>query len=272
MEVFTILAVISVLAAVGAAFFLLFYLNRRPLPMKVMNLVWPLTALWSGLLGLAAFFSFGKPGKGMKMPGSKEMNRPEIRGNMMAMDMSGATSEKGSAHLGTKEEGNSYTDKPEGMPMHMDMGQRAFWQKVTLSTFHCGAGCTLADIIGEWIGPLILLPAGLQGIGWMWLLDYILALITGAYFQYAAIRPTLPEMAPGRVFTRALKIDFLSLTSWQIGMYACSYLLLFVLLPSPLPHDTWGFWFVMQLAMVAGFFFSYPVNWLLIRKGIKPAM
>ncbi|MFR0836302.1 MAG: hypothetical protein ACLSG8_09445 [Barnesiella sp.] len=25
--------------------------------------------------------------------------------------------------------------------------ERPFWQKVTLSTFHCGAGCTLADII-----------------------------------------------------------------------------------------------------------------------------
>jgi len=28
-------------------------------------------------------------------------------------------------------------------------------------------------------------------------------------------------------------------------------------------------WFAMQLAMLAGFATSYPVNWWLIRKGLK---
>jgi hypothetical protein len=36
--------------------------------------------------------------------------------------------------------------------------------------------------------------------------------------------------------------------------------------------DTPEFWFAMQLAMVAGFITAYPVNWWLIRAGIKEKM
>ncbi len=32
------------------------------------------------------------------------------------------------------------------------------------------------------------------------------------------------------------------------------------------------FWVVMQVAMVAGFLCSYPVNWGLVHRGIKEAM
>ncbi len=36
--------------------------------------------------------------------------------------------------------------------------------------------------------------------------------------------------------------------------------------------DTPEFWFAMQIAMIAGFCTSYPVNWLLIRTGVKEKM
>jgi hypothetical protein len=32
------------------------------------------------------------------------------------------------------------------------------------------------------------------------------------------------------------------------------------------------FWFMMQIAMCCGFITSYPVNWWLIRKGVKEPM
>ncbi len=32
------------------------------------------------------------------------------------------------------------------------------------------------------------------------------------------------------------------------------------------------FWFMMQLAMACGFFTAYPMNWWLVRVGIKTAM
>lgn len=225
-EILSFLSVLSLVMALLSVLTLLSYLYTYPQPMRVMNLVWPLTALWSGLIGLWAFFTFGR-----------------VRGMIQ------------------------HPDKRK-----MQMPRRPFWQNVALSTFHCGAGCTLADLIGEGFGPFLLHPLGMTGIGWMWGLDYVLALVIGAGFQYAAIRPGLSALSPKTVFLRALKIDFLSLSSWQIGMYAFCYLLFFVVLPYPPTHTSWSFWFIMQLAMFVGFFFSYPVNWLLIKRGVKPAM
>lgn len=40
---------------------------------------------------------------------------------------------------------------------------------------------------------------------------------------------------------------------------------------NPVP-DTAIFWFMMQLAMVTGFLTACPVNWLLLKTGVKEAM
>lgn len=272
MELYTMLSIFSLLVAGLSALVLVVYVIRYPQPMKVMNAVWPLTALWGGLAGLWAFFSFGKVPEGkkdaMKMNEKENMSSADggmgKEGSKVPMDMQMPPMEGKMGGMSHAMSGS--------MDMDMPMEKRAFWQKVALSTFHCGAGCTLADLIGEGLGPFLLIAIGLHGIVWMWILDYILALLIGAYFQYAAIRPTLRQKPAGQVFIRALKIDFLSLTSWQIGMYAFSYLVFFVILSAPLPHDTWPFWYTMQLAMCVGFLFSYPMNWYLIKRGIKPAM
>jgi hypothetical protein len=39
-----------------------------------------------------------------------------------------------------------------------------------------------------------------------------------------------------------------------------------------IPKSNPVFWLMMQIAMIAGFLTSYPVNWWLIRKGIKETM
>jgi hypothetical protein len=74
----------------------------------------------------------------------------------------------------------------------------------------------------------------------------------------------------------AFKADALSLTSWQIGMYgymAFAHFWLFGhVLQAPLEPNSAEFWFMMQLAMVAGFVTAYPTNWWLIRVGIKEQM
>ena len=249
MDLFTILSILSLSLAFISALIIVFFLFIHPQSMKVMNLVWPLTALWGGILGLATYFSFGRD----------SMNMDDNMDGNMDMPMDNMEDKNGMGKMGNMDKG-------------VDMGRQEFWQKIALSTFHCGAGCSLADIIGESIGSRVLASFGLLGIGWNWTLDYILALIIGAGFQYVAIRPMLQKSSPGSVFIKALKIDFLSLTSWQIGMYTFSYLLFFIVLPAPLPRHSFEFWFVMQLAMCAGFLLSYPMNWFLVKKGIKPSM
>jgi uncharacterized protein DUF4396 len=103
-----------------------------------------------------------------------------------------------------------------------------------------------------------------------WTLDYILALLIGVTFQYAAISPMLHQTG-ARIWWRALKIEFLSLTAWQVGMYGWMALVIFVWF-GPIPPTHIEFWFLMQLTMACGFLASYPMNWWLVKVGIKSAM
>jgi hypothetical protein len=83
-------------------------------------------------------------------------------------------------------------------------------------------------------------------------------------------------LSTGRGLIEALKADALSLTAWQIGMYGfmafAQFYLFRQLLGIRLDVDSVEFWFMMQLAMLAGFATSYPVNWWLIATGIKERM
>jgi hypothetical protein len=81
------------------------------------------------------------------------------------------------------------------------------------------------------VGPFLfrLLPFVVLGslVFGEWSLDYVLALLVGVAFQYAALAPMLNQRGP-RVWWRALKVDFLSLSSWQVGMYGWMALVIFV--------------------------------------------
>lgn len=117
----------------------------------------------------------------------------------------------------------------KGMKMTVE-GKRSSWQRTVLSTLHCGAGCTLADLIGECFAWLVPVSLGGSLLAGSWVLDYALAMVIGIGFQYAAIR----EMEPVGVreaLGRAAKADALSLTAWQIGMYGWMALVHFAFLP-----------------------------------------
>ena len=227
-----LLAVFLVCSGIGIAVHIANDLTHRPQSMKIMNAVWILTALWGSYLALWAYNKFGKSVP-MKM-GEDEMKMDMSMGNM---------------------------------PM-----EYPHWQSVALSALHCGAGCTLADIIGEWVTNYIpVTVAGSQLIG-NWVFDFILALIIGVYFQFYAIRE-MERISVGNALSRAFKADFFSLLSWQIGMYGWMAIVYFILFVNePLPKDTWMFWFMMQLAMLVGFFCAYPMNALLIKLGVKKGM
>jgi len=192
--------------------------------MTVMNLVWPINALWAGLIGVWAYWAIGR------------------------------TSPRTAV-------------SPDKM---MDMPERPFWQKVTAGTLHCGAGCTLADLVGPFLFRLVAFEVLGSLVFGEWTLDYALALVTGVSFQYMAISPMLQQTGAA-IWWRALKVDFLSLTAWQVGMYGWMALVIFVWI-GRIPPSRIEFWFMMQLAMACGFVTSYPMNWWLIRVGIKTAM
>lgn len=229
-------------------------LPRRKQSMKIMNSVWILTGLWGGLFALWAYFRFGRAKRS-----------PAKTAAPMQMGAAGADT----MPMGSKTE----VHMPMDMPMNMDMSRdRPKWQSVVLSTLHCGAGCTLADLIGE--SFLYFVPVAIGGsvVAGGWALDYVLALCIGVYFQYAAIR-SMQMLPKKQAVAHALKADFLSLTAWQAGMYAWMGVVIWVLFREiGLPKMSWTFWFMMQAAMFVGFLAALPMNVWLIRKGIKKGM
>lgn len=96
------------------------------------------------------------------------------------------------------------------------------------------------------------------------------AFLFGIAFQYFTIKP-MKNLSVGKGLVAALKADALSLTAWQVGMYGWMAIVIFVLF-GEIPKTNPAFWFMMQIAMVAGFLTSYPANWWLLKKRIKERM
>lgn len=194
----------------------------RRQPMAIMNLVWPITALYAGPLGLWAYWRLGRVPK-----------------------------------HGT-----------DGDQAH---GDRPFAHSVMLAATHCGSGCTLGDLSAEAL--LLAVPFTLFGSELLtgWTLDFVFAFVIGIAFQYFTIRP-MGELSPREALVAALKADTLSLCAWQVGMYGWMAIATFGLFHGQLDKSGPVFWFMMQLAMLAGFATACPVNAWLLRRGIKEAM
>jgi len=150
--------------------------------------------------------------------------------------------------------------------------RKPFWQSVSVGVSHCGAGCTLGDIIGTWI----VFAGGLTIAGMsLWpeyIADYVLAFTLGIAFQYFSIAP-MRGLGVREGIVAALKADTLSLTAFEIGLFGWMALIPFVFFPAGHPHpDGPVYWFLMQIGMLVGFLTSYPVNVWLLKAGIKEPM
>ena len=223
------LAIISLIVAGICALIIALDLLGHPQKMWIMNIVWPITALYGGPLALLAYFRVGRLSTKQSMEAAKK------RG-----------------------------EKSPGM-------QKPFWQSVGVAATHCGSGCTLGDLTAEWIvfaAPLVIFGQKIFG---SWLLDFVFAYLFGVAFQYFTIKP-MKNLSPGQGLWAAVKADTLSLTAWQVGMYGWMAVTTFLIFGRELPKTGPVFWFMMQIAMLAGFCTSYPVNWWLLHKGWKETM
>ncbi|HVU19174.1 MAG TPA: DUF4396 domain-containing protein, partial [Rhizomicrobium sp.] len=178
----------------------------HPQKMGVMNIVWPVTALFGSFVWLWAYWRYGRP----------------------------------------------RADAPA--PKAVQIGK---------ATSHCGAGCTLGDIAAECL--VLLVPALPLWFGWkslftqrifaVWTVDFVCAYIIGIVFQYFAIVPMRKLDFPRGIW-ESIKADTLSLIAWQLGMYAfmafAQFYLFRFLLGTELKAAMPEFWFMMQIAMLAG--------------------
>lgn len=229
-DTLTTIAWVSLAVGVASALIILGHIvagNRQH--MWIMDVVWPVTALYSGPIGLWAYFRWG------------------VLSTHHAM-------------MAAKQRG----EEPPGK-------RKPFWQMVATGATHCGAGCTLGDIIAE--TALIAFPLMLFGqkIFAAWAVDYAIALLLGVAFQYFTIKP-MRNLSVGDGLKQAIKADFLSLTAWQVGMYGWMATATFAIFGHELQKTRPIFWFEMQIAMLCGFATAFPVNWWLLRRGIKEKM
>lgn len=195
-------------------------------PMRIMEAVWPITALYFGPAAVWAYVRFGRP----LAPRWQHDN-----------GRSGAP------------------DKPR-------------WAGVAVDVSHCGAGCTLGDIIAEFV--VFGIGASIAGMAlWPEMIgDYIAAVILGIFFQYFAIAP-MRGLSLRKGIAAAAKADIVSLTAFEVGLFGWMALMAFVFFPEPhLQPNSPVYWFMMQIGMIVGFFTAWPANVWLIRRSIKEPM
>ncbi len=150
---------------------------------------------------------------------------------------------------------------------------RPGWASMAIEVSHCGSGCTVGDLISEWVIYALGLAIAGRVLFAEYVGDYVLAVAFGIVFQYFAIAP-MRGLGVRDGLQAAAKADFISLTFFEIGLFGWMALMAFVFFPAPnnLMPNSIAFWFMMQLGMIIGFFTSWPANVWLVRRGIKVPM
>ena len=230
--------------------------------MAVMIPVWPINATYMGPITLFLYFRYGRPAKpGM---GAGEHQHREHMGHEHTL----APSSTGDSPNEQDMEKQNGAMSQHGHHMHDMSGDRPMWATVAIGVSHCGAGCVLGDIVGEWLVYGTGATINGQSIWAELLVDYGFALLFGIVFQYFSIAPMSGDYGP-RSIVRAMKADILSLTSFEIGLFGWMVAYQVGIWDYQLPMDSAAYWWMMQVGMLLGFGTAVPVNWWLIKKGIK---
>jgi hypothetical protein len=238
--------------------------NRRRQPMGVMNFVFPITALYFGPFALAFYWRWARTGRRMTTPHTSMMEASVSRG-LMSDAAAGASAGQHAQHdmAGAGRGAGHDPESPAGR-------SRPRWVMMATEVSHCGAGCSLGDVISEFVIFAAALTIGGLTLGAEYLGDYALALILGIIFQYFAIAP-MRGLGLRDGLVAATKADFISLTAFEIGLFGWMAIMVFVLFPAPhtLMPNSAAFWLLMQVGMIIGFATSWPANVWLVRRGIK---
>ena len=220
-------------------------IRRHYQMMSIMNVVWPITAWYLGPLALWSYWHIGH--LSTKIQREKATQETD---NLSKLPAS-------SRHIITTHNNNNGGEKP-------------FWETIFVSATHCGAGCTLGDVISEW--AVFIAGATIAGVMLFasYVFDFALAWFLGIIFQYLAI-VQMRRISVQTALKEAIKADTLSLVMFEIGLFGWMALVALVLIGNLYPISP-VFWFMMQIGMILGFFTSYPANWWLVKKGIKQGM
>jgi hypothetical protein len=215
--------------------------------MAIMNLVWPITALYWGPVALWGYWS-----RGRRMS-HRWMDEHDV-------EMSDLTP-------------SSDDDPPSFVPF-----AKRNWWPISKGVSHCGAGCTLGDIMGEWLVFKLGLTIGafathkVDVLVTNFIIDFGLAWAFGIAFQYFSIVPMREDVGKLAGIWQAIKADTLSIVSFQIGLFGYMALYHLAFWHPPLSVASPAYWWQMQIGMVVGYFTAWPVNTWLVKRGWKEKM
>jgi hypothetical protein len=220
-----------------------FVLGHRQ-QMWIMNVVHPVTALYWGPIWVWVYLRWARRS-------SRKAMHNEAEPLLLKGVDAGAVREAGRS-----------TEQPHLRRWH-----------VANAVSHCGAGCTLGDIAGEWVvfalGPWMI--AGATVLPEI-LLDFPLAWAFGIVFQYFTIVPMREGVGKLKGLWLAIRADTLSIVAFQVGLFGWMIVSAKLIWQPPLAIDSSAHWWMMQVGMVIGFFSAYPVNRWLLSQGWKEKM
>ena len=175
-------------------------------------------------------------------------------------------------HSHTMTHDNAHVEKlhstTEAHIHHHSKNTVPFYVSVLIGVTHCGAGCVLGDIVGEWIVYSTNVSISSRSLYPEFLIDYALALLFGIAFQYFSIAPMSGDWGVRSVI-RAAKADVLSLTAFELGLFGWMAIYQVGIWDWRLGIVSTVYWWMMQVGMCLGFVTSFPMNWYLVKWGIK---
>ncbi|MGK7391518.1 MAG: DUF4396 domain-containing protein [Candidatus Cyclobacteriaceae bacterium M2_1C_046] len=153
-------------------------------------------------------------------------------------------------------------------------------QSATATAMGFGYGATLMVAIGflfvwfgfplfyEWTGPFFWLGSGMP---LMMIGMYVFAvLVAWLLVQYPMKKSMMPGMSSGKLRKMAFSTTALSMLAVSLGMMSITWFMLMVKIPM-MPKEDDVLWFgSIWIASFAGFLIAWPLNWLMIRKELKP--
>ncbi|KAK5261214.1 hypothetical protein LTR96_010938 [Exophiala xenobiotica] len=297
------------LGAIAAAWILLDIIWRRGWRsmMYIMIPVYVINALYLWPITLWVYIKYGRPPPPQKhgVTGTQEAHQPPTanasgtageetqrdmgrrghndtspneEGEVDKTDMeSGITGEQGgnednrsAEDQDNKKESAGNREQGGHSEHHHKNSGRPMFATVTVGVCHCGAGCVLGDIVGEWLvygtnaafgSPRRLLWAEM-------LVDFGFAFAFGIIFQYFSIAPMAGQYGP-KIIYRALKADALSLLFFEVGLFGWMAIFQVAIFNWELEMPTVTYWWMMQIGMFLGHWTGVPINWWLIKTRVK---
>jgi len=140
------------------------------------------------------------------------------------------------------------------------------WRQTLGSAMHCVAGDGIGILAGAVIGGFLMMPPAL---------DITMEYILGFGFGLGIFQALFMRDMVGGSYTKALEASFIpeltSMNCLMAGMIPVAMILKSRVPGSASPRSA-AFWFIMSMALLAGFVAAYPMNWWLVARKLKHGM